>query len=75
MITNLVFKRNINSEGTTCTELKTINLNIPGIKKSERWELVGMFDSVSVAPTVEENPTTTETKEEISRIMIIKSLN
>jgi hypothetical protein len=63
MIANLVFKRNVNSEGTTYTELKTVNLNIPGIKKSERWELVGMFDIVTAAPTVEENPTTTEITE------------
>lgn len=72
MITNLVFKRNVNSEGTTYTELKTINLNIPGIKKSERWELVGMFDEVTVAPTIEENPVVRETSVETTEEKVIE---
>ena len=44
MITNLVFKRTINIEGSQKTEMKIIKVKIDGIKSSEGWSLVSSAD-------------------------------
>lgn len=61
MITNLVFKRNVHREGATYTELKNVQLDIPEIKKSDNWELIGMFDEVitTSAPVEKSTPKNT----------------
>lgn len=44
MITNLVFKRTVNIEGSQKTEMKIIKVKIDGIKSSEGWSLVSSAD-------------------------------
>ena len=64
MITNLIFKRTVTAEGSNYSEYKIVEMNVPEIKKSEKWELVGMADSVSVAPTIEaESPKVTDSSD------------
>ena len=46
MITNLVFKRTINVEGSSRTEMKIIEVMIPELKSSEGWTLVSSADKV-----------------------------
>lgn len=56
MITNLVFKRTVNIEGSQKIEMKIIKVKIDGIKSSEGWSLVSSadictFDDQSVMDT------------------------
>ena len=44
MITNLVFKRTVNIEGSQRTEMKIIKVKVDGIKSSEGWSLVSSAD-------------------------------
>lgn len=46
MITNLVFKRTVNVEGSNRTEMKIIEVQIPELKSSEGWILVSSADKV-----------------------------
>ena len=46
MITNLVFKRTANVEGSSRTEMKIIEVMIPELKSSEGWTLVSSADKV-----------------------------
>lgn len=46
MITNLVFKRTVNIEGSNRTEMKIIEVMIPELKSSEGWTLVSSADKV-----------------------------
>ena len=46
MITNLVFKRTVNVEGSSRTEMKIIEVMIPELKSSESWTLVSSADKV-----------------------------
>lgn len=46
MITNLVFKRTTNVEGSSRTEMKIIEVMIPELKSSEGWTLVSSADKV-----------------------------
>ena len=46
MRTNLVFKRTVNIEGSSRTEMKIIEVNIPELKGSEGWTLVSSADKV-----------------------------
>ena len=46
MVTNLVFKRTANVEGSTRTEMKIIEVLIPELKSSEGWTLVSRADKV-----------------------------
>lgn len=48
MITNLVFKRTVNVEGSTRTEMKIIEVMLPDLKSSEGWTLVSSADHVEV---------------------------
>ena len=48
MITNLVFKRTVNIEGSTRTEMKIIEVMLPELKSSEGWTLVSSADHVEV---------------------------
>ena len=52
MITNLVFKRTVNIEGSNRTEMKIIEINVPEIKASEGWTLVSSADKVTMSPRV-----------------------
>ncbi|MBO5712196.1 MAG: hypothetical protein J6R47_05090 [Acholeplasmatales bacterium] len=52
MITNLVFKRTVNIEGSSRTEMKIVEINIPEIKASEGWSLVSSADKVTLSPRV-----------------------
>lgn len=47
MRTNLVFKRTVNIEGSSRTEMKIIEVDIPDLKSSEGWTLVSNADKVS----------------------------
>ena len=49
MITNLVFKRTVNIEGSQKTEMKIIKVEIDGIRASEGWTLVENVDQVAFA--------------------------
>lgn len=44
MITNLVFKRTVNIEGSQKTEMKIVKVKIDGIRSSEGWSLVSNAD-------------------------------
>lgn len=44
MITNLVFKRTVNIEGSQKTEMKIIKVKIDGIRSAEGWSLVSSAD-------------------------------
>ena len=46
MITNLVFKRTVNVEGSSRTEMKIIEVLIPELKSNEGWTLVSSADKV-----------------------------
>ena len=46
MITNLVFKRTVNVEGSSRTEMKIIEVMIPELKSNEGWTLVSSADKV-----------------------------
>ena len=46
MITNLLFKRTVNIEGSSRTEMKIIEVNIPELKRSEGWTLVSSADKI-----------------------------
>lgn len=46
MVTNLVFKRTANVEGSSRTEMKIIEVLIPELKSSEGWTLVSNADKV-----------------------------
>ena len=46
MITNLVFKRTANLEGSNRTEMKIIEVMIPELKSNEGWTLVSSADKV-----------------------------
>ena len=46
MITNLVFKRTANIEGSSRTEMKIIEVMIPELKSNEGWTLVSSADKV-----------------------------
>lgn len=46
MITNLVFKRTVNIEGSSRTEMKIIEVMIPELKGNEGWTLVSSADKV-----------------------------
>lgn len=46
MITNLVFKRTANVEGSTRTEMKIVEVMIPELKSNEGWTLVSSADKV-----------------------------
>ena len=46
MITNLVFQRTANVEGSSRTEMKIIEVMIPELKSSEGWTLVSSADKV-----------------------------
>lgn len=48
MITNLVFKRTVNIEGSTRTEMKIIEVMLPELKSNEGWTLVSSADHVEV---------------------------
>lgn len=72
MITNLVFKRTTMIENTPQEEIKVVEVNIPGIKKSEKWSLLAMVDAVSVenrnetvdpTPIIDTQPTEPEMSE------------
>ncbi len=52
MITNLVFKRTVNIEGSSRTEMKIVEINVPEIKASEGWSLVSSADKVTLSPRV-----------------------
>ena len=52
MITNLVFKRTVNIEGSNRTEMKIVEINVPEIKASEGWTLVSSADKVTMSPRV-----------------------
>lgn len=47
MVTNLVFKRTVQIEGSSRTEMKIIEVNIPELKSNEGWTLVSCADKVS----------------------------
>ena len=47
MVTNLVFKRTVNIEGSSRTEMKIIEVDIPELRSSEGWTLVSNADKVS----------------------------
>ena len=65
MITNLVFKRTTMIENAPQEEIKVVEVNIPGIKKSEKWSLLAMVDAVSVVNPNDENKSVSDVKEEI----------
>lgn len=46
MITNLIFKRTVNTEGSSRTEMKIIEVMIPELKISEGWTLVSSANKV-----------------------------
>ena len=46
MRTNLLFKRTVNIEGSSRTEMKIIEVNIPELKSNEGWTLVSSADKV-----------------------------
>lgn len=46
MITNLIFKRTTNVEGSSRTEMKIIEVLIPDLKSSEGWTLVSSANKV-----------------------------
>lgn len=47
MVTNLVFKRTVTTEGSSRTEMKIIEVDIPELRSSEGWTLVSSADKVS----------------------------
>ena len=49
MITNLVFKRTANVEGSSRTEMKIIEVMLPELKSNEGWMLVSSADHVEVS--------------------------
>jgi hypothetical protein len=48
MKTTMIFKRAVNVEGTRKVEIKTVEVEIPGISASEGWAFVDMVDKVIV---------------------------
>ena len=56
MITNLLFKRAVNIEGSSRTEMKIIEVNIPELKCNEGWTLVSSADKVEQIKINEDKP-------------------
>lgn len=52
MVTNLIFSRNVKSEGIEKTELKIIEVDIPGISATEGWKLINNADKVTTEPRI-----------------------
>ena len=52
MITNLVFSRNIKSEGIEKSELKIIEVDVPGISAADGWQLLTNADKVTHEPRI-----------------------
>lgn len=53
MHTNLIFKRTVNIEGSSRTEMKIIEVLIPELKGNEGWTLVSSADKVDQVKTQE----------------------
>ena len=66
MITNLVFKRTVNIEGSTRTEMKIVELDIPELKSNEGWTLVSNADKVSTI-NLPRTSSDIEAKEDITK--------
>lgn len=56
MKTNLVFKRTVNIEGSSRTEMKIIEVNIPELRSNEGWVLVSSADKVEQVKIGEDKP-------------------
>ena len=50
MKTNLIFKRTVNTDGTTRVETKIVPVEIPHIHTGEGWYIIGHTDSIEVIP-------------------------
>ena len=50
MKTNLIFKRTVNTDGTTRVETKIVPVEIPYIHTGEGWYITGHIDSIEVVP-------------------------
>ena len=62
MITNIVLKRLNNSVNPPRTEIKVVEVYVPGVERGEGWQLVSSADIVDVVPKTEAAKTTTTKK-------------
>lgn len=56
MTTNLIFKRQVNIDGTTKVVTRVVSVNIPNINAGEGWTLSGHTDSLEICEGVYAHP-------------------